>query len=725
MTFSRSQTIRSVLSALPLLLILIPQVAAVTEEQHAEQLKTLENYIAVHMEANRIPGMSVALFKGDFSWAKGFGWSDLENKVPAKPETAYRLASVSKSMTALAVMKLSLEGKLDLDGEIQTYVPYFLAKKWPVKVRQVMGHIGGISHYKDYGAEGFFTEHYDTKRAIEVFAEWDLVAKPGTEYNYSSYGFNLLAAAVEGASGRPFGEYMREKIWEPLGMDDTRLDDPYDLISNRARGYRRVRGEVKNSRFVDISSRLGGGGFRSTAPDLIKYVRGLFAGDVIPREAVQVMWDSMATSDGRFTNYGMGWNTVSRSGYWVIGHSGGQAETSTYLFFIPWEDFAIAVCSNLEGAPIYEIAGEAAGLFLGTCSLSAETPDRVAAEQYDILSDAWNFGLSWFDRYGGSVTAETDELASAFEYFNEALNRGQFEKDFEAAVRKKDDGIHPVAGMPMIKVGSYVTAKLVEKYGAERLAHYRLEGALPFFRDYIELCGEDETIPERFRLSDETCEMVTEWAESWDETWTEEVRGIALQHNSDLEGAAQRFKEIFTGAEIYPRFNGQLNRYAYYLKSRDKLDEGLAVLHIAANLYPSNASLFDSIGEFYLAKEDEERAVEFYTKALEVDQEYASSRMALATINAVELSDMEMDALAGEYELVRWLKLSVFIKDGKLMMMSADGDELEMVPQSGTEFYARDDEDVLLITFQKDEDGKVVEIKIKIRGQELPGKRVN
>lgn len=704
--------------------VIIAASAVAADDSHSEQLILLEKFIAGHMEANKIPGLSIALFKGEFSWTRGFGFSDLENKVPAKPETAYRLASVSKSMTALAVMKLWREGKLDLDGEVQAYVPYFSKKKWPVKVRQVLGHIGGISHYKDYSVEGFFTEHFDTKRAIEVFADWELIAEPGTEYNYSSYGFNLLAAAVEGASGQPFGEYIREQVWEPLGMSDTRMDDPYDLIPNRTRGYRRVNGEVKNSRFVDISSRLGGGGFRSTASDLIKYVKGLYAGKVIPREAVQMMWDSMATTDGRFTNYGMGWGTGSWSGYWVISHSGGQAETSTYLFFIPWEDFAVAICSNLEGAPVNEIAREAAGLFMGSCPLSAETPDKVTDEQCDGLNDTWNAGLGWFDRYGEPVTTEEEELANAFDYFNKAVGRDSFEKDFEAAKRKKDDGLHPVAGMPTIKVGSYMAARLGGKYGAGRLKYYREAGALPFFRDYIMLCQEDETIPWQYRLSKEMELLSTEWASVWERTWTDEVRGIAMRHQSDLGGVAQRLKELFPGEKIYPRFSNQLNYYAYYLKSQEKLGEGLSVLHIAAGLYPSDANLFDSLGEFYLEKGEQARAVEHYEKALEIDPGLASSKMALARISAVELSSEAMDALVGEYELAAGMKLTILKRENKLMIKSADEEEAEMVPQSDTVFYARDDEDVLLITFIKDEAGKAAEIKIKTGDRELPGKRI-
>jgi CubicO group peptidase (beta-lactamase class C family) len=705
-----------------ILIALFVAAPAPADERSSEELEKLEDYISAFMEANKVPGLSIALSKGNLYWEKGFGCSDLENKVPAKPETAYRLASVSKSMTALAVMKLYVDGKLDLNAEVQNYVPYFPKKKWPVLIRQVLGHLGGVSHYRNYEEEGSFTEHYDSERAIGVFADWELIAEPGTEYNYSSYGFNLLAAAVEGASGRPFGEYMRENVWGPLGMADTRLDDPYDLIPNRARGYGLVNGEVKNSRFVDISSRFGAGGLRSTAPDLIRYVKGLYAGKVILVEAVQEMWSSMATSDGRFTDYGMGWGTSPWSGYWVISHSGGQPETSTYLFFIPWDDFAVAVCCNREGAPVNEIAREAASLFLGACPMAAETSTKIDAEIYDGLQDAWSHGLGWFDRYGEPMTADPAELASAFDYLNETLCFEVFEGDFDAAKRRVDDGVQPVAGEPLTKAGAYMAAKLGESYCADKLRSYRSEGALPFLRDYVELCRRGE-IPEQYRFNAELEERVVRWAASWEKTWTEEVRTFAARYNSQLEGAAQRLKEIFDGAEVYPRFNDRLNSYAYYLKANDRLDDGLAILQIAAELYPTDTNLFDSLGEFHLAKGDVAKAQEQYTKALEIDPGFASSQMALARINAVELSSEAMDALVGVYELEIGLKVKVFREETKLYAQPEGEDRTELVPQSETIFYGRDDDGVFQVTFVKDDSGRAAEVAVKMRDREMRGKR--
>ncbi|HZX09789.1 MAG TPA: serine hydrolase domain-containing protein, partial [Acidobacteriota bacterium] len=137
-------------------------------QSYGEAIQKFERYVEKKMQIDKFPGLSIGFMKDDFTWVQGFGYSDLENQVKAKPQSSYRMASVSKTFTALAVLKLVEQGKIDLDKEVQTYVPYFPQKKWPVTVRQLLGHLGGISHYKDYDKEGHFKNHMNTEQAISV-----------------------------------------------------------------------------------------------------------------------------------------------------------------------------------------------------------------------------------------------------------------------------------------------------------------------------------------------------------------------------------------------------------------------------------------------------------------------------------------------------------------------------------------------------------------------------
>ena len=324
---------------------------AVAEEPYDEAIARFRAWAAERMETDEAPGLSIGFLKDDFLWADGFGWADLENRVPAKAESAYRLASVTKTMTAIGVLALVEQGKIDLDAAVQTYVPYYPSKPWPITVRQVLGHIGGIPHYVNYDLEGHFKEHKNTEQSIAVFADFDLVAEPGTRYNYSSYGYNLLGAVIEGASGKSYGEHMREVLWGPLGMEATRMDDPDAIIPNRVRGYRNAPGGggVIHSEFVDISSRFAAGGTRSTVIDLLKFGKGLNEGKVLDRQTVDLMLTPMATRDGISTGYGMGWGVRPVNGRFMTSHSGGQAETATLFVWFPEEKLVLAAAMNLEG----------------------------------------------------------------------------------------------------------------------------------------------------------------------------------------------------------------------------------------------------------------------------------------------------------------------------------------------------------------------------------------
>jgi CubicO group peptidase (beta-lactamase class C family) len=291
--------------------------------QNAAKAQEFETFAARMMKLQQIPGLSVAIVHGDFRWSRGFGFADLENQVPATADSSYRMASVTKPMTAVAVLRLADEGKLDLDAEVQTYVPYFPRKPHPVTVRQLLAHQGGISHYRDYDKEGRIKDPKTTREAIAIFADFDLVNEPGTKFSYSSYGFNLLGAVVEEVSKQPYGAYMTEYVWKPLGMTSTLMDDPIAIIPHRVDGYLLdQQGKLRRSDYVDISSRFGGGGTRSTVGDMVRLMEGLAEGKVLKPETRELAWSMQPTRDQHFTRYGLGFGLYSRNGRYVVAHSG-------------------------------------------------------------------------------------------------------------------------------------------------------------------------------------------------------------------------------------------------------------------------------------------------------------------------------------------------------------------------------------------------------------------
>ncbi len=628
-----------VVSSLALLLI-VQSASSEPAGPYTAEIETFERFVESQMEIDRIPGLSVGFMKDDFLWAKGFGFADLENRTPATERSSYRLASNSKSMTAVAILQLVEQGKIDLDAEIQEYVPYFPRKRLPITVRQLLGHLGGISHYKDYELEGHIKEHKYPRDSLAIFADFDLVAEPGTEFEYSSYGYNLLGAVVEGAAKQPFGQYLREHLWGPLEMDDTYMDDPDRVIPNRVQGYRIVDGELKNSEFVDISSRFAAGGTRSTVVDLLKYAKGLGSERVLSPKSVNLMHTSLTTADGHFTDYGLGWKVSPVDGRFCVYHTGGQPETRTLLVRFPREDFAIAVAYNLEGGNLHAYARRLVQLILHEAwNVPAYTGDRVDEALFKALQDAFNYGFTHFDRYCEPRSTDQGELAEAFAYLNACLSRSALESDYDVALKKITDGRHPTAKEAFVKVGSYVALKLQEEVGSDQLDMYHKMGAIPFFHDYIASYRRDPNYPDAFRFSGKLEELLTAWNRDWQKTWNEYTRYMVIAPFADIRVIGGRLKKLFAGAKVYPDFREsfvQLVRH-HYVKGNER--EALAAARLYLDLYPGSPAAHVMMANTHTCFGNRNEALTSLRRAFELNPEDPAVTTKALARYAAELID--------------------------------------------------------------------------------------
>ena len=276
------------------------------------ELAPAVEYARAMLEAMRVergvPGLSAAIgVDGRIVFAEGFGWSDVEGRVPASADTKFRVGSVSKPLTAAAMGLLIEQGKLDLDAPVQRYVPSFPEKRWQITSRIIAGHLAGIRHYD--GDEFLSTRKYETvSEGLEIFADDSLLFEPGERFRYSSYGWNLLSAVVEGASGDEFLPYMDREVFEPLGMLSTVADHADSIIPNRTRFYEVANdGRVYNSPFVDNSYKWAGGGFLSTPSDLVRFGIAHLDGTALQQETLEMMWTSQQTTAGESTDNGIGW----------------------------------------------------------------------------------------------------------------------------------------------------------------------------------------------------------------------------------------------------------------------------------------------------------------------------------------------------------------------------------------------------------------------------------
>lgn len=335
-----------------LALVLLPAPAQTRAELPPATTAEIEKIVTREMSRLGIPGASLAVVVNQrVVYANGFGLSDVENSVPAKAATVYRLASISKPLTATAAMQLVESGKMDLDAPVRRYVPGFPEKQWPVTIRELLCHQGGIRHYRGPD-EPFSTRHYrSVTDALAMFQDDPLVFEPGTRYLYTSFGYNLLGAAVEAAAGTPFIDYLRTHIFQPAAMETARADDVYAIIPNRAQGYRRTPGGLENSRLADTSNKIPSGGLCATAVDLARFAIALQKGVLVRPASLDRMWTPSRTRDGKETGYGLGWTVSRRQGRQIVAHGGAQARVSTMLHMVPQRGFAVAWMSNLENSP--------------------------------------------------------------------------------------------------------------------------------------------------------------------------------------------------------------------------------------------------------------------------------------------------------------------------------------------------------------------------------------
>ncbi len=333
------------------LLLLLSAVSGLAQQADAwaAKIQRIEQMIQEEMQKNSVPGVAIAIAKdGKVVYAKGFGYADVENKLPFTPQTVSRIGSVSKTFTALAVMQLVEQGKIKLDDEVQVYVPSFPKKQAPITIRQLLGHQGGIRHYN--GAEFLSAKHYATvEEALTIFKDDPLVAEPGTKYSYTTYGYNLLSRVVEAASGMTFLEYVQTRIIAPLGLKQTFFDEQQRLIPQRARYYtKRQTAALENASQVDQSNKWGGGGLLSTVEDLLRYAASYDGQQLLKAETITQMFTGQKTSDGKPTAYGMGWAVAVEEGRRRVEHTGGSVGATAELAKYPEQKLTIAVLVNCD-----------------------------------------------------------------------------------------------------------------------------------------------------------------------------------------------------------------------------------------------------------------------------------------------------------------------------------------------------------------------------------------
>lgn len=314
----------------------------------------------------KVPGMAVAVsHDGQLVWSAQFGSADLELGVPVGPHTKFRVGSISKLFTVAALAKLLEAGKIDLDASVRKYVPYFPEKEYDFKVRQLASHTAGIRHYKATDPLICPRSYASVKDGIAIFQDDPLLFEPGTQYSYSSYGYNLLSAAIEGASGSDFPSFLEAAVLKPLNLGDSALDNNGAIVPNRTSfyGVDPKTGAVSNARCVDNSYKWASGGVLSSAADLTRLCDAFARPGFLRQETIERVFEPQPNAEQGSFKVGLGWRVsldLDDHGRTYYHHGGAIEGGRAYILIYPAEGVSVAIVANAYARIGFEEAAQLA-----------------------------------------------------------------------------------------------------------------------------------------------------------------------------------------------------------------------------------------------------------------------------------------------------------------------------------------------------------------------------
>ena len=335
-------------------------VAAAPAARHSGAVEKARSLARALLVKENLPGLSVAVaIDGEIVWAEGLGFANVERRTPVTPRTRFRTGSASKTLTAAAVALLHDRGRIDLDAPVQTYVPSYPQKPWTITTRQLLGDVAGVHRIRGDSNDNLAYGHCTSlDEALKAFAGEPLSFEPGTKYQFSTYGWVLLSAVVEDASGDPFATFMRRDVFKPLGMDRTALegaDDDADTVSFYfPRTAMRSSLGLQTGPGADYSCFAGAGAFLSTPSDLARLGSAMLKPGLLTADTIRLFQTPLQLDSGASTGFALGWkvDTIQLAGApaRLLRHRATPTGGTVSLSLFPDRNLVIAVTTNVSHA---------------------------------------------------------------------------------------------------------------------------------------------------------------------------------------------------------------------------------------------------------------------------------------------------------------------------------------------------------------------------------------
>jgi CubicO group peptidase (beta-lactamase class C family) len=333
--------------------------------QTAATTAAVTDYVKAEMQRQHIPGLSLLVVKnGKIVRAEGFGLANVELQVPVKPETIFQSGSVGKQFTATAVMMLVEEGKIGLDDPLTKYFADAPAAWKGVTVRELLSHTAGFGDYpKDFNFRKDWTEDEELKLIESI----PLAYPPGTSWAYSNFGYVTLGILIHRVTSEFYGDFLQQRIFQPLGMTSTRVIGEADIIPNRAAGYRLVKGELKNQEWVSpVLNTTADGSLYFSILDLAKWNDALYTEKLLKRSSLELMWTPVKLKNGQPNkgHYGFGWFIDERAGHRCIHHDGSWQGFETAIDRYVDDQLTVVALANLADSEPGKITQHVAEMYL-------------------------------------------------------------------------------------------------------------------------------------------------------------------------------------------------------------------------------------------------------------------------------------------------------------------------------------------------------------------------
>lgn len=362
------------IGALGLLLGLAPQ-------QRPPAADSVDRFVIAEMRRQRIPGLALAIVShGRVIKARGYGFANLELRVPASDSTVFQSGSVGKQFTAAGILLLVEDGKLDLDDPITKFLPEGEQTWRGVTVRQLLTHTSGIPEYLESDSTAVDLRHdYTEDSLVQLAARRGPTFPPGTRWEYSNTGYLLLGAIIHRVSGQFYGDLLAERVFRPLGMRTARVISEADIVPNRSAGYRLVEGQIKNQEWVAPSlNTTADGALYLTVRDMIAWDRGLTEGRILTAQSRALMWTPATLAQDGSVDYGLGWTVSPYRGHRAIGHTGSWQGFKTMIQRFPDDSLSLILLANLaetlQRPIVYGVAGMYRKSLAPPYTLTADPP---------------------------------------------------------------------------------------------------------------------------------------------------------------------------------------------------------------------------------------------------------------------------------------------------------------------------------------------------------------